>query len=70
MNLYIWDDDYTLTDYMSGIIFVIAHNLKEANELISNEVSKESYRTNHPTEVISLGKINEEPRVWFRWGSA
>lgn len=71
MKLFVWYGDDVLESWTSGQIVCIAKDLKTALKVIeeTDEATIESFPREEPTEIIDLGKLEEEPKAWITWGS-
>ena len=68
MKLYVWEGDGVLQDYTSGMICVLAPNLKTALSAIQKEAS---YAIGaFPPKPTKTVKIHDrmKPRAWLCWG--
>jgi hypothetical protein len=68
MKLFIWTD--VLADYSSGMIVALAPNLETALELAraTDAYSAPGDMGTHEPEVIELGRVHHEPKLWYVHG--
>jgi hypothetical protein len=65
MKLFVWTD--VLCDYSCGMIVALAPDLETALPLAESSTIRGEMGSSTP-EVIDLGPVAAEPKVWHVWG--
>lgn len=64
LKVYVWQD--VLTDYTSGMAVVVAGSVKEAREMLSEDISEERMASDFSTEPLELNL--KVPQMFYVWG--